>query len=318
MQGIPGCPYISPHDTVALTERKLGAELPLVISGVIWGSSFVTSKIGVEHMDPVLFSFLRYLFASLSIIPILIFFKRFDRKVLTNKYIIAISILNAVAMALQNISMTMTTSTNAVLLININIVFIALLAVLILKEVLTRRTIAGLLLGMFGAFIITTNGSFDSLAGGNVLGNMIALISGLLWAFYVIYLTKALHSGVDEVSATLVTILYTMLALLPLSIVVQPSYAVDATAIGMAIYGGIMCTTVAFLLYNYGLRVLGATTASVILLTEMVFGMFFSIIFLNEIPTVAIAIGAGLILIAVWIMSMKKKDGAVARPKIHE
>ena len=299
-------------------QKQWGVEVPLVLSGVIWGSSFVTSKIGVEHMDPVLFSFLRYFIATISILPILIFFKHFDRKVLTNKYIIAVSIMNAVAMAMQNISMTMTTSTNAVLLININVVFTALLAVVVLKEVLTRRTLIGLTIGMVGAFIITTNGDIGSLTGGNILGNVIALMAGVLWSFYVIYLAKAMQAGAEQVSATLVTIMYTMLALVPLTLLVQPSYTVDSTALGMAIYGGVICTTVAFLLYNYGLRVLGATKASIILLTEMVFGMFFSMIFLNEIPTVAIAIGAGLVLFAVGLMSIKRKEKAAPRPDAHE
>lgn len=310
--------YIVWVDTGALKSKQWGLELPLVISGVIWGSSFVTSKIGVEHIDPVLFSTLRYGFATLSLIPILLLFKHFDRKVFTNKYIIAVSILNALAMAMQNYAMTLTTATNAVLLININIVFIALMAVFILKEKLTQRILVGLGLGMFGAFIISTNGDLTSLGGGNFFGNAMALGAGILWAVYVVYLTKALQSGTEEVSATMVTIFYSTLTLIPLTILVQPDYSMDMIGLEMAVYAGIMCTTVAFILYNYGLRALGATTTSIILLVEMVFGMFFAITLLGETPSLATGVGAGFILFAVGVLSFKKKKKADLMSAVQE
>jgi len=145
-----------------------------------------------------------------------------------------------------------------------------------------------------------------------------ALGAGILWAVYVIFLTKALQSGTEEVSATMVTILYTTLTLIPLTILVRPSYSVDVTGLEMAVYAGIMCTTVAFILYNYGLRSLGATTTSIILLVEMVFGMFFAITLLGEEPSTATAVGAGFILFAVGVLSFKKKKKADQRPAVQE
>lgn len=300
---------------MALSQKEWRAEIPLIIAGLIWGSSFVSGKVGVEHADPVLFSLLRYLFAALSIIPILLLFKHFDRKVLSNPIIIGISALNAIAMVMQNIGMTMTTATNAVLLIDINVVYIAILAVFVLNEKISPKLLVGLGLGIFGVLVISTNGNISNIGGGTLEGNLLALGAGLLWAFYVVYLTKTLMRGAELVSATMAIILYTTLILIPLTLISQPSLEIDGTGWAMAIYTGIICTTLAFLLYTYGLRAMGATSSSVILLIEIVFGMLFAIIFLNEMPTRATVLGGLFILLAVVIISYKKKKKIEASPQ---
>ncbi|QLH75031.1 MAG: EamA family transporter [Methanomassiliicoccales archaeon] len=287
--------------------RDIGTEVPLLAAGVIWGSSFVSGKIGVEHMDPVLFSLLRYLFASLSVLPILLLFKEFDRTVMSSPAVIGISILNAIAINMQNIGMTMTTATNAVLLIDINVVFIAVLSVFVLKEKMSRRLVIGLMLGLIGVFITSTDGDISSIGGGTLQGNLLAFFAGIIWAFYVVYLAKTLRSGTALVSATMAIIIWTTLVQAPLTLLYAPDMNVDSTGWAMAIYTGVICTTIAFTLYSYGLRALGATTSSVILLIEIVFGMVFAVLLLDETPTAGTAIGGLFILLAVITISFKRK-----------
>jgi drug/metabolite transporter (DMT)-like permease len=59
------------------------------------------------------------------------------------------------------------------------------------------------------------------------------------------------------------------------------------------------------MLYSYGLRGLGATVTSVILLLEIVFGMLFAIILLDEVPTEITAIGGAFIFLAVVVISFR-------------
>jgi len=292
-----------------LKAKEVGIGVPLLIAGIIWGSSFVTSKVGVEHMDPVLFSLLRYVFATLAIVPILFFFKHFDRSVMKNPVVIGVAILNTLAINMQNIGMTMTTATNAVLLIDINVVYIAILAVFVLKERMTNRLLIGLAVALVGVFITSTDGDISSLGGGSMSGNLLCLGAGLTWAFYVVYLTKYLKSGAALVSATFGMIIWTTIVQIPITLLSAPDMSVDGMGWAMAIYTGVFCTVVAFTLYSYGLRYLGATMTSVALLIEIVFGMVFSIIFLGEIPSAGTAVGGLFILIAVVLISFDMKKG---------
>ncbi|MCE5296063.1 MAG: DMT family transporter [Euryarchaeota archaeon] len=287
--------------------REFGIELPLLAAGVIWGSSFVTGKIGVEHMDPVLFSLLRYVFATMSIVPLLLLFKHFDRSVMKSPIVFLIAALNTLAINMQNIGMTMTTATNTVLLVDINVVFIAILAVYVLRERMTRRLMAGLILALVGVFITSTNGDISSLGGGSMVGDLLAFGAGITWAFYVVYLTKTLKSGTAIVSGTFAIIIWTTIIQLPITLLYAPDLSTDGTGLAMALYTGVFCTTIAFTLYSFGLRSLGATKTSIALLIEIVFGMLFAVIFLSEIPTIGTVAGGLLILIAVILISVKTK-----------
>ncbi|MCJ7516739.1 MAG: DMT family transporter, partial [Methanomassiliicoccales archaeon] len=141
----------------------------LVIASFIWGTSFISVKIGVEHVDPFLFSILRFSLGSIVLLAVLLILKRLDTRLFKNKLLWGISLINAVALEFQHYGMTMTSATNAVLLVDIDVVFIALLAVVILAEKITNRIVTGLLLGMIGVVIITTNGDLSSVVSGSFL-----------------------------------------------------------------------------------------------------------------------------------------------------
>lgn len=301
-----------------MERRDYGYALPLLLACLIWGLSFVASKVGVENVDPVLFTLLRYGFASLSTIPLILLFKEFDWKVFRSPLMWGICLINAIAMNMQNIGMTMTTVTNSVLLIDINVVYIAVMASFVLKERLTPKILIGLALGIIGVVIIATNGDISSIGGGTFTGNLFVLLAGVLWSFYVVYLTKTLKSGTSMVSATFAVILITTLFMVPFTLLFAEDWSVNTIGWEMALFTGIFCTTIAFILYSYGLRGLGATTTSIILLMEIVFGMLFAIILLGEIPTVITAIGGAFILLAVIVISLRWKKERVRGKQAQE
>lgn len=276
----------------------------LVIASFIWGTSFISVKIGVEHVDPFLFSILRFSLGSIVLLAVLLILKRLDTRLFKNKLLWGISLINAVALEFQHYGMTMTSATNAVLLVDIDVVFIALLAVVILAEKITNRIVTGLLLGMIGVVIITTNGDLSSVVSGSFLGNAMVFLGGVLWAFYVVYQKKVLMKESDVLLVTGVVIFETTLFLLPMTFIFAGSYVVDSVGWLSVLFTGVFCTGLAFLLYNTGLKAISATIASVILLLEIVFAMLFAFIVLGETPTIVTAIGGALIIIAIIVISL--------------
>jgi drug/metabolite transporter (DMT)-like permease len=276
----------------------------LVIASFIWGTSFISVKIGVEHVDPFLFSILRFSLGSIVLLAVLLILKRLDTRLFKNKLLWGISLINAVALEFQHYGMTMTSATNAVLLVDIDVVFIALLAVVILAEKITNRIVTGLLLGMIGVVIITTNGDLSSVVSGSFLGNAMVFFGGVLWAFYVVYQKKVLVKESDVLLVTGVVIFETTLFLLPMTFMFAGSYVVDSVGWLSVLFTGVFCTGLAFLLYNTGLKAISATIASVILLLEIVFAMLFAFIVLGETPTIVTAIGGALIIIAIIVISL--------------
>lgn len=276
----------------------------LVLASVIWGTSFVSVKIGVEHVDPFLFSILRFLFGSLALILVLVLLKRIDTRLFKDKVIWGIALINAVALEFQHLGMTMTSATNAVLLVDIDVVFVALLAAIVLSEKITGKVMLGLLLGMIGVFIITTNGDLTSVFSGSFVGNAMVFFGGVLWAFYIVYQKKVLVRESDVLQVTGVVVLETTIFLLPMTLLFAGSYAVDSVGWLSVLYTGVLCTGLAFLFYNIGLKAISATVSSIILLLEIVFAMLFAFLVLGESPTVVTAMGGALIVLAIIVISL--------------
>lgn len=285
---------------------KVKHEAALIASSFIWGTSFVSAKIGVEHVDPFLFSLLRFALASFVLLLILIVTKRFSWRLFENKLIWAIAGFNAVALELQHLGMTMTSATNAVLLIDINVVFVAIIAFFILAEEISKKVILGLASGLIGVAIVSTNGDLSAILTGSFLGNVMVFCAGVLWAFYIVYQKEVLMREQDILLVTCAVILTTTIILLPLTFLFTGDYQIDVPGGVSAIYTGIICTSLAFLLYNYGLKGMGATMASIILLLEIIFAMIFAFLILQEIPTIATWIGGGFIIFAIAVISMNR------------
>jgi len=287
--------------------------LILVVAGIIWGTSFAAGKIGVDNMDPVLFSAMRYSFGGLAIFIALVAMKQFDLSVFRLKGLWIIALFNAIAMLFQNVGMTMTSATNTVLLVDINVVFIAILAVFVLKERLNRRMVVGLLIGLVGVVEISTNGDLSAIFSGSFEGNMLVFGAGILWAFYVVLLTRSLNGTELLASATGAVIIETAIFLVPIMLVLTRDYSIGSTGTLAALYAGIFCTALAFVMYSVGLKHLGATMSSVILLVEIVFGILFAILLLGEMTTVATGIGGVMILLSVIVISMNQSEDVISR-----
>ena len=169
----------------------------LLMAGAIWGSSFAVIKLGLETVDPIFFALLRFSLGGAVMALAMLAMGRFDRRLLTSRPIIVLSVVNASAFALQNVGLTMTTATNAALLININVGIVAILAAVMLKETITSRTIYGLGIGLAGVIVISTEGDLASVLRGSSLGDLLAFSAGVLWAFYVVYMKRTLEHEED-------------------------------------------------------------------------------------------------------------------------
>lgn len=288
-------------------------ELFVVLAAIIWGTSFVATKMGLASVDPLLFALLRYGFGSAVIMGMIFSLGRFDAKVFRDPLVILNAILSTVGFALQNIGMASTTATNSVLLININVGFVAILAAIILKEAISRQVIFGTVLGMVGVVAISTNGDLSALYSGTFVGNLLVFIAGIIWALYFVYQKMVLGRQKDVLMVTGAVILEATLMMVPVALLFSRSYAVDVNGWVAALYIGVICTGLANLLYNAGLRGLKASVSSVILLLEIVSAMVFAVLLLGEMPTGMTAAGGLLIILSIVVISLSNGRGRKAR-----
>jgi len=277
----------------------------LLMAGAIWGSSFAVIKVGLESVDPIFFALLRFALGGAIMALAMLIMGRFDRRLLTSRPIIVLSAVNAAAFALQNVGLTMTTATNAALLININVGIVAILAAVMLKETITSRTIYGLGIGLVGVMVISTGGDLASVLRDSSLGDLLVFSAGALWAFYIVYMKRTLEHEKDVLMISTAVIIGSAAFLFPLTLLMADSTSVPASGLWTVLYTGIVCTALAYLIHNVGLKRVRATDSAIILLVEPVFGVLFAILLLQEWPTVSTLAGGALVLLSIGVVSRR-------------
>lgn len=276
----------------------------IILASLLWGTSFVSAKIGVGEIDPFFYSFLRFLIGSSLLLVIVFATRSYEPRLFKDKIIWGIAFVNAVAYNLQHAGISMTTATNAALLVDINAVFVAILAVFILGERLNYRIGLGLVLGISGVVIVTTQGDLSTVLSGTFMGNLMVFASGMLWAVYIVYQKKVLMREVNIPMITAAVMILTTAFLIPLSFPFVQDYSVTEIGMASAIYTGLFCSGLAFIIYNTGLSRVSATISSIILLLEIVFAVFFAFIILSEVPTPPVVLGGALIVLAIGVITL--------------
>lgn len=174
---------------------KIISYLMLAFVVFFWGLSFVLLKLGLEGISPLNLAFLRFLIALPFFIGFAYLQDRsiFDRSIFLDWKMLIILGLTGVTLyhTFQNIGLQFTTASNSSLIISANPVFIALLAHFYLKEKMTWKRVLGIILAVFGIFLIIGPLKF-ALNPLGVFGDLLSLGAGLSWAFNSVFSKKML------------------------------------------------------------------------------------------------------------------------------
>jgi DME family drug/metabolite transporter len=150
-----------------------------------------------------------------------------------------------------------------------------------------------------GLTLLVSGGDPDATATAPVLGIGLALLSAVGHAGTIL-LGRAMGTG-DSVGGALIGFAVGSLCLLPFALGsgLGPDGGVTVTAVVLLAYLGVVPSALAYGLFFVGLRVVSATTASVVALVEPLVAAGIAVAFLGERLTVAAALGGVMLLAAV-------------------
>jgi len=288
----------------ALAGNRKKALLLTGLAGFLWGTSFPAIKIGLQYMDAYTFAFLRFLVASLIMLPVLLLTKNFNFKFDKKRLILFLGVINGVAYLLQYVGMVFTTASKSSLFINLSAVWVALLSPMMLKEHLGGKKILGVMVSLLGVLLMTTNLNFLSLSQGTIMGDLLVISAGIVWAFFMVYNKPLVKDNRNLVQSMTWLLLFTLLPLLPPASFSAGTFVSLPLDAWLAIfYTAIFCWVIPYYLWLKGLRHISAVTSSVVLLTEVIVAVAIATLALGEVLTVISGIGALFIIIAILLVS---------------
>ena len=161
--------------------------------------------------------------------------------------------------------LSFTTAINATLVNGFSPMLTTLLAVLILKEKATLRSVLGIVLSVCGVFFVAAKGSLDVLMNLDMnRGDLLVLLGALIWGSYTI-IVRVFTKGYPVLPATAYANLIGAVMLLPaVYLEVQRTPPVITTgAVAAFIYLGIFASVVAFICYNWAISKIGPIKATI-------------------------------------------------------
>ncbi|MBN1940174.1 MAG: DMT family transporter [Candidatus Aminicenantes bacterium] len=202
---------------------------------------------------------------------------------------VAAAVMNAVTMILFVAANKTTTSANAIVLQYIGPVTTAFVAAWLLRERPRREHWAAIVLVTAGVVVMF----LDKLGGGRMLGNILALLSGVAFSFYFVFM-RMQKDGSPLESILLAHWLTAAFGLAATLFVPAPRFTLGS--VGAILVLGSIQVGVAAILFAAAIKRISAVTANLIAVIEPVFNPLWVFLALGEAPgTMAVAGGAVII-----------------------
>lgn len=178
--------------------------------------------------------------------------------------------------------------------------FTAVGAVVFFKEKLTRSKIVALIFAMLGISLFMGELSISSLPG-----IILALLSGITYAFYILYLDHSSLLTLHPLKLSFYINLFVAMMVFGYgSATAQITFSLTATGWFYSVIVAILCGFAAITLFQVGVKLAGSTAAAILSMFEPITSVLFGILLLNEPVRLKQLIGCGLILAGVLILTL--------------
>ena len=303
------------------TKSKLIFHLIAIATVAIWGTTFVSTKILIQHgLTPSEIFFYRFVLAYIcmwSISRKKLFANRIKDELLL---FLAGLCGGTIYFLTENTALGITLASNVSLIVCTSPILTTFLSYLFKrKEPFTRHLLYGSFMALIGVGLVVFNGSF--ILKINPLGDFLSLTAALMWAFYCLIL-KQLDSRYSTVFITRKVFFYGIMTTLPVflfrplhwdtSLMLQP------VVWGNLLFLGIIASMLCFISWNACVKELGAVRSTNYIYIVPLVTLLTSAIIIDEKITVIALSGCFLILCGVYLAERKISFTFSTKTKVYE
>ncbi|MBO5093893.1 MAG: DMT family transporter [Lachnospiraceae bacterium] len=289
--------------------KKAAGHLAAFITFLIWGTTFISTKVLLADFKPIEILFFRFVLGFLALL--IVYPRRMRGTDRRQEAVFTAAGLCGVCLyyLLENIALTYTTASNVGVIISIAPFFTAMLAHLFSKEEKLRTNFfIGFFVAMAGIFLISFNGAKMQLSP---VGDLLAAAAAVLWACYSMLTRKISGFGYHTVQTTRRVFAYGLLFMLPALFLsgcrTTAARFANPVYLGNLIFLGLGASALCFVTWNTAVKILGAVKTSVYIYLVPVITVAASVLILKEKVTVMSGIGTVLTLIGLFFSEYRGK-----------
>lgn len=275
----------------------------LFITAVIWGSGFIGQKLGMDHVSPYTFTFMRTFIGGCFLIPVIMMrnriFKRLgkERHKISPKMLFCGSLCCGLCLiaaeSFQQFGMIYTDVSKASFITSLYVIFVPLISVFIGSKP-TLKVWLCTVIAAFGLYLLCIKDELTLTAGDSLV-----LICAVIFAVHILVIAYFVRfcDGVDlSCGQFFVASFLGLIMMLMTGLDSAENFLAAAPAF---IYCGIMSNGVAYTLQIVGQRGVNAVVATIILSLESVMGTIFGVTLLGDYLSLRQISGCVLMFVAV-------------------
>ena len=195
---------------------KLWGVFLAAVSIFIWGITFVCTKYLLNDFSSLEILFYRFIAAYIGL---LVIHPKFEKIETRDNILFALAGLSGVVLyqLTENIAIHFTNASNVSVIVSICPLFTAIISQIFLKEKhLSFWFITGFIISILGVVLVCFNG--DTALKLNPKGDVLALLSGICWGFYSMFISILNKKKYNRICSTRRIFFFAVLMMIPLSI----------------------------------------------------------------------------------------------------
>lgn len=182
-------------------------------------------------------------------------------------------------------------------------IFVALTCKLFFKESLGKSKVLSLIMSLLGVLLF-----MDMKNGSNILGALMALISGITYAFYIVYLEKKELVKMNPYKLSFYIVSFASFEMIIGNIWGRYiRFNLSLKVYVLMIIISLLTSIVAIILFQLGVSIIGATSAAIFSLFEPITSIISGLLLFNETLSMKKILGCIVIFIAVSYLALESK-----------
>ncbi len=302
--------YIALIREVNVLSRRFLPVLSISVTTLLWGLSFISIKVSVAVIPPMSLAFARFLIAVLLLRFFLWRREPGFRLEAADRITLGLSGLLGVTLYffLENNGVKLISASSASIIVAGIPVVSMLVNYIVFSSRLRLIHVGGVILSVLGVYLVVEHGL--TLKGEPVLGYLFMFGCIVTWVVYN-FQSRTLFRKYSQLAIVYKQTLYGTIAFIPFLFLElnQVEWAkIDIGIIMHVLYLGIFCSAMGYTFYMYALDHLGVGTTTLYINLIPVVTVAASALFLGEQIGGKQIVGALLVIAAVTIVSVSKKD----------
>ncbi|MEG0796360.1 MAG: DMT family transporter [Odoribacter sp.] len=304
-----------------MTKDKWQGHIAIFSTNLIFGlNTPIAKSIVPEWISPYALTLLRMISAALIFWMVSLFFKneKVGRKDLFILFFGALFGLVGAQLSFAN-ALLYTSPVNISIIAAMTPVAVMILAALVLKEPITFKKAAGVMIGASGALLIILQSTTGNTNPGNMIGNLLCIVNVITYAIYLV-ITRPISQRYSPITLMKWMFLFSTLISFPLGIsdLLNARVFSDAASFDVILrvaYIIIMATGIAYILVPTALKRIRPTTVSMYNNVQPIIASVIAIIIGQDIFSWDKPLAALLVFTGVYLVTQSKSKEEIDRLK---